>query len=205
MPRACPRAVPRFPSVAVPVRAPESTEGWSDRSRVAPGPRSTADRLCGRVAPLSPTTRITNTHVRAIGQQSRPISPPQASRYALTAARCRGRWWRSLRGLPDGLPPTHPSLLASGAALANRRGQASRTRCTRNQGEQSAPTECRHAFGGGHSVVTENDPRAAKCPYFPVAPRRSPHGSDRSVPSRAASLPWLAATRAEAFPLDRAL
>ena len=40
---------------------------------------------------------------------------------------------------------------------------------------------------------------------IPLPLRRSPHGSGRSAPSRAASLSWLAATLAEAFPLDRAL
>lgn len=38
-----------------------------------------------------------------------------------------------------------------------------------------------------------------------LAPRRSPHGSGPSPPSRAASLPWLTAAHIEAFPLDRAL
>lgn len=40
---------------------------------------------------------------------------------------------------------------------------------------------------------------------FPIAPRRSPHGSDRSTPSRAAPPSRLPAAPIEAFPLDRAL
>jgi hypothetical protein len=51
-----------------------STEGGSERGRAALGPRSTASRLRVRLAPAVPTTRITNTLRRAIGQQSRPIA-----------------------------------------------------------------------------------------------------------------------------------
>ncbi len=64
---------PSFASVPEPGGVPAKHRRKSDRSRVALGPRSTAGRLRGWVAPLSPTTRITNTLVRAIGQQSRPI------------------------------------------------------------------------------------------------------------------------------------
>jgi hypothetical protein len=40
---------------------------------------------------------------------------------------------------------------------------------------------------------------------YPGSLRRSPHGSGRSAPSRAASLSWLASASVEACPLDRAL
>ena len=66
-----------------------STEGRSDRSRVAPGPRSTAARLRVRVAPARSTIRITNTQRPAYRTAEPSDSPPPASRYALTAGRCR--------------------------------------------------------------------------------------------------------------------
>ena len=57
MPRACPAAGPRLPSVPEPDRACAGTEGGSDRSRVAPGPRVTrrpAARLGHSPYPLPP-------------------------------------------------------------------------------------------------------------------------------------------------------
>ena len=107
----CWPAGPSFASVPEPGGAPASTEGGSDRGRVAPGPRSTADRLRVRVAPLSPTTRITNTLVRAIGQQSRPIVLLGRHVMRCTAGRCRRRWRRSPRGLPrpKSRRPTEPA------------------------------------------------------------------------------------------------
>lgn len=52
-----------------------------------------------------PTTRITNTLVRAIGHPSagsgRPIVLLGRRVMRCTAARCRARWWRFPRGLPN--------------------------------------------------------------------------------------------------------
>ncbi len=89
-----------------------STEGGSERARAAPGPRSTASRLRVRLAPAVPTTRITNTLRRAIGQQSRPIGLLRASRYALhgwpwprSVAVFRSRLWTSKVASFECLPP----------------------------------------------------------------------------------------------------
>lgn len=62
-----------------------STEGGSDRSRAAPDPRSyRKTSFAAGSLPLSLTTRIANTRVRAIRTAEPSDCPSRVSRYALT-------------------------------------------------------------------------------------------------------------------------
>jgi DNA-binding Lrp family transcriptional regulator len=107
-----PRA--RLPTVGralVGVPLPFRLVEGNDRVRAAPSPRSTAARLRGRIVSRKLSTgRITNTRVRAIGQQSRPIV--LLGRRVMHPVRARRVPWRPARFLPApwGFPhPPHPS------------------------------------------------------------------------------------------------
>ena len=167
-----PRAVPRFLSLPEPAEARSRHRWRSDCSRVAPGPRNTAGRLRVRVAPLSPTTRITNTLVRAIGQQSRPIVLRGRHVMRCTACDAEAGGGASLVVCHTKQPPPTHQVCAS-RGLRQRRGNGKPL-----PEPQAAPTRRAErsdglnvAAGDEHPVVAEKVPRHSNARVYSLSLR----------------------------------